>query len=791
MNKDENASGAARYYASPQEQKILVQGLLRYFSLPERSQNRNKIVKEVASYLSMLSPHWSHRAVRLWFNNNRHTYLPTMNDQQTQPNMASIQSNNHEIQISKDKISPFPSKTANLNLPPNTSNIPNMNMRNPTIPFQQQGLTQMNATLNQPISPSQQNFQIPSTNNFENAQATPFFNSSQIGQNIQSTQQPPPPFTNQIFKPTNNFMQPFQFGKQSSIQPSIQVNAPLQFNQQNQFPQQQKAISKPFSIPQNQPHTNSPNKPRPIPQSIPISTPPNPKPPILQTASKPPINNPSLSFNSDSKSSISNSNPQRNRDFYQIKTNPIQIGNGSSFSAFNTTGQNNFFYQTNEQSYIPIAAMLNEIRKLSQEDKNYSEPRLSQLISEFDRNCMQVAAQVGSIPPEKIEPMVDYVTFKFPSPAEGTNLGENIFTYSTSTNDFAEINEHSIGFGGQEANVWEQMAPNSIWQRRPFIDETLTYFENCLLTDDCFAYTSLQLGSAQRALSLKKYRGNGQSGNGQLLSTFQVEAESQIDSLCINGNFAYLLAKNNVIKMDLEKSENQKTINLDSIVENSNLAVSEGNINNFGEGSAVVSFSSTPTLFFVNGDNSVSYTMTSFPGFINISSFGIHNDIILVCTSNSPTIRLISPEGFEISAFVGHLGQVMGVEPLSENLFASRGADKTVRIWDYRSPRMITTITTPNVSTLCITGSKNFVICGLSNKNIVVTDIRKDRGKPFLGVSTQDYNAIMMKYHPDDDSLTMFGQVEKDTTKDSMIFVDTDGHSRQSILRHYSHFNGN
>jgi hypothetical protein len=67
---------SARYYANPAEQNILISGLRRYFSLPERSKDRNRIAYEVTQCLRYFSPHWSHRAVRLWFNNNKHTYLP-------------------------------------------------------------------------------------------------------------------------------------------------------------------------------------------------------------------------------------------------------------------------------------------------------------------------------------------------------------------------------------------------------------------------------------------------------------------------------------------------------------------------------------------------------------------------------------------------------------------------------------------------------------------------------------------------------------------------------------------
>lgn len=786
MNKDDNLAGAARYYASPQEQKILVHGLIRYFSLPERSQNRNKIVKEVASYLSMLSPHWSHRAVRLWFNNNRHTYLPVMNEQRQAHQNATNQTGNQEFQRMNDKISPIPSMNSNLNLNQNPGSSLNMNMTNAMPPFQQQGMIQPSMPIDAKGSLNQQNLQMFPIKNTENMQATNFFNPAQMGQNLQIQQQQTAPFTNQFFSNSGGFMPQFQFGMQQSMHPSIQVNTPIQFNQQAQFSQPQ-TMAKPFSSPQMKISQNAAKIKSSMQQSMQTQNPQK-----LQQTIKPTIKNPSINFspNPEQKaaSSVSDSNSQNGNDFFQIKSPSILSSNGSGFSNFGSSNQGQFYFQPqkqqlmNEQSYISISAMLNEIRKLSQDEKKMDDPRLSQLISEFDRKCMQVAAQFGPIQPEKIEPMVDYVTFKFPSPAEDSNLGVNVFPYSTSANDFSEISDHSITFGGQETNVWDQLTPNSIWQQRPFIDETLTYFENCLLTDDYFAYTSLQLGSTQRTLSLKKYRQNNQ------LNSFKIETESQIDSFCINSDVSFLLSKKNVIKIALLESKPQVTISLDSIMKGSSLSVSEGLINPFGENSAIISFSNVPTIFFINKDASLSYTTTDFSGFINISSFGVNNDAILVCPSNSPTIRLISPDGREISSFVGHLGQVMNVEPIADDLFASCSEDKTVRIWDYRSPRMITTITTPNVSTLCMTGSRNFVICGFSNKNITVTDLRREHGKPLLGVSTQDYNAIMLKYHPDDDSLMMFGQIEKDTTKDSMIFVDHDGHSRKSILRHYSNF---
>lgn len=948
MNRDDNLTGNARYYASPQEQKILVQGLLRYFSLPERSQNRNKVVKEVATYLSMLSPHWSHRAVRLWFNNNRHTYLPSMNEQQTQQNIPINPILNLDIPKIPDKISPFPSISSNINTNLINNPIPNMNMNNLSPQIQQQIQLSSNPIINPPISPNRQNFQMFSMKPSEKMPTTQFYNTDQTNQSQSTNQQPTTPFTNQIFNSNVNFMSQFQFTSQPQNQQSIQVNAPIQFSQQSQFTntKQQQTTQMQYS-PQKISKNSSQTKIQSPIQKVAIlnkqqsnsqmefTTTPETKNLTAQTQqdgntnnffnTKHQSNNNNTSnynnnsntagfsntgnydnshnngfssnantyntfsntgfsnagsygnSNTNSFTNKANTNTNANSSVFSTGSfgntntngfsNAVSYGNSSSNSftgnmnGFNTntnasfsdtnnfnsgsfnsdssrfgpgagfgaeagtfggnrsgfnsgagftsfiesgftsqrgsSGMNNsssgfggyssnqFFFQPDgiqkhdqgsDQVFTQISSMIINIRNQQQQQR--TSPHLSQLINEFDRKCMQTAAQNGYIPPEKIESNADYIAFKFPSPTD-----DNVFPYSNSTNDFSEINDH---FGGHEsATVWDQMSPNNIWQERPFIDETLTYFENCLLTDKYFGYTSLQFGSSQRSLSLKKFQSDSKN-----LSVFRINCESMIDSMCINNDVAFLLAKKKVIRINLLNNASQGTINLDSISDNSNFSVSEGFINSFGLNSAIVSFSSHPELFFVNNDLSVSKINTSFSGFINVSAFGFNRNNILVCSSNSPTIRMISPDGVEIGAFVGHLGQVMGVEPLTENIFVSRGSDKTIRIWDYRSPRMISTITAPTTSTLCMTGSRNFVICGFSNKNITVTDIRKFPGKPFLGVSTNDYNAIMMKYDSENDSLMMFGQVEKDTTRDSMIFIDTNGLSRKSILRHYSQFTG-
>ena len=87
-----------RYYPDAQEQSILIPYLKKYFDYPERSPERNLIAAEVSNMLSKLSSHWTHRAVRLWFNNNRGTYIKDYS------NNIHNASNNNNKQQNKQKV---------------------------------------------------------------------------------------------------------------------------------------------------------------------------------------------------------------------------------------------------------------------------------------------------------------------------------------------------------------------------------------------------------------------------------------------------------------------------------------------------------------------------------------------------------------------------------------------------------------------------------------------------------------------------------------------------------------
>lgn len=325
-------------------------------------------------------------------------------------------------------------------------------------------------------------------------------------------------------------------------------------------------------------------------------------------------------------------------------------------------------------------------------------------------------------------------------------------------------------------------------------------------------------------------------------NAYAVESRYVINSLTVDHDNAWMLSKGNVIKVPITQSGIPQTI---SLIENklvndlSSLSLnfsnepnpSSGGSSSLGMGGnqfyedgiittyqssfssnmnsgAVVCYPHSNNLFFVNGNSNSTYSMSSvsasnlvtklptkYAGFYDIVNIP-GSDRLLCATAKSSTIKILSPEeaGFgqiEERYFVGHCGQVFGIQPLSSNVFSSRSDDGTVRIWDVRErgSGQVLTITTPHVSCISLAGNENYVICGYHNKYVCVVDLRFG-GTPILGLPTQEYGAIALNYCEEDDSLTMIGVIDKDSVKDSMVFAEMSGQSRLRVLRCYSDFIG-
>ena len=80
-----------KYTASPEELKILVDGIGEYFRLPKRSEARNDFVTAVSKQLQQLGErakeHWSEKNVRVWWINNEKKYI---GEESTQKHKARI-----------------------------------------------------------------------------------------------------------------------------------------------------------------------------------------------------------------------------------------------------------------------------------------------------------------------------------------------------------------------------------------------------------------------------------------------------------------------------------------------------------------------------------------------------------------------------------------------------------------------------------------------------------------------------------------------------------------------------
>lgn len=70
--QQESLSLNARYYPGREELTILYKKLPEYLTFPERHNKRNQIVHETSKLLHTYSERWTHRYVRLWFNNHKY-----------------------------------------------------------------------------------------------------------------------------------------------------------------------------------------------------------------------------------------------------------------------------------------------------------------------------------------------------------------------------------------------------------------------------------------------------------------------------------------------------------------------------------------------------------------------------------------------------------------------------------------------------------------------------------------------------------------------------------------------
>lgn len=346
----------ARYYANPSEQQILIQGLQRYFSLPERSQNRNKIAKEVSQFLRCFSSHWTHRAVRLWFNNNKHAYF-------TPPNSGDPNSN----YINNNQPIPHPNIAFNL----------------PVLP--------------RPIYPQivqlipRPSFPIPSVQ--PNVQMTPYSSTPNIHSNNCTTKNR---------KSNQKTQNPDKIHKKADIAVKLSSNIEKEKPKVQQFVLPQISLS---STIKNKTQIQSNQEKQtfePAYQSKPFPKIPAPQisTPIIPVSSQLEKNPIKIQFSSNSKQP-------------QVKIlPPIQI---SSLVTSHSTSE---LPKSNKPSLPTEGQLTSEIKSLLVNIRNTPETssQLLEQIDQFDELCRNYRSRFGFLSPQIINPSMKFVRFPITRP---------------------------------------------------------------------------------------------------------------------------------------------------------------------------------------------------------------------------------------------------------------------------------------------------------------------------------------------------------------------------------------
>ncbi|KAK8890888.1 hypothetical protein M9Y10_028087 [Tritrichomonas musculus] len=462
--KTNNDISNARYYANAAEQQILIQGLQRYFSLPERSQNRNKITKEVSQFLRCFSPHWSHRAVRLWFNNNKHSYFNTQNPSTENANNipANVPNYNNNIKMNANQnFDPLSQKNANTIL----SSVSYLQMPQAPLPNQPQptsipGIQYPNFTQmsekgdNRSIQMQGKVFQqtlgaiAPTIQNL--IPASILLKDQQQPQKVKQEQNqlPPPKPKQQLIVPQINTVKSVS---QINTVKSVPQVAPPQM--QSPAMTQPFEVKMPPKIPQPQIQQTLPNSNKSIVSNSTSSIPPA----RFQRIPTPQIDGTLYS----ESSSYNNNNPQpSNKSSSNKKVTvmpPINLSPANSSKIPTPTNisywPNNFDRgssldagpQTRERMCKQITSLLKEIRETPEEPNNpYS--LLKMKIDEFEKMCRDYRTQYGFLSPQIIDPSFKFTRFPVNDPLR--DMPASLSSLSFSLLSTSNMNDDNDGYGG-------------------------------------------------------------------------------------------------------------------------------------------------------------------------------------------------------------------------------------------------------------------------------------------------------------------------------------------------------
>jgi hypothetical protein len=124
---------------------------------------------------------------------------------------------------------------------------------------------------------------------------------------------------------------------------------------------------------------------------------------------------------------------------------------------------------------------------------------------------LKIIAKFGTIKAEKIEPMLKYIRFPFPTEGSG-EFHFGLLRDSISSTDFLDFAARPPSFSRQFSASdlgrdvpSDQFALHNIWQTRPYEDVNVMYFESAAVNHDYAAFIATSFNTNHRVISFLRY----------------------------------------------------------------------------------------------------------------------------------------------------------------------------------------------------------------------------------------------------------------------------------------------
>jgi hypothetical protein len=418
-----------------------------------------------------------------------------------------------------------------------------------------------------------------------------------------------------------------------------------------------------------------------------------------------------------------------------------------------------------ETAYAPVSALLAELRRTPDGDE-----RLPRQIADFDQSCQQLLAKLGAIKPEKIEPMLKYVRFPFPSDGSADYAAE-LMKDSVSLADLAVAAGRNVSFAQQlyAEDQGEGERDAGLWQVRPSQDTAIVNFECGFIGEEYAAFTNPGAGAGQTALTVWKYRRQNPD-----FTAFNFESAVSFEAMCLTASAAWFLSKTTLSIISFSRFDPPRSVNLPASGAGSLMPIMNR---------VAVAFAGSQSIYCVDLTANVNAIGLPFRGVACMVGITGH---FLCGVTDSAVVRLVTLTGMEDRLFLGHCAPVTRLEKLSENTFASAAQDDTVRVWDLHDRAPLLTILFPHVAVTAMTGSTDHVICGFESKRIGVVNLTGERNAPVLGIHTQDLTPLKMVFDAQLDTLYMFAV--RDADHRSSFSDGNRNKGKQTIFRQYPGF---